>query len=232
MYARRVLRDEVREVVLVVDGRTITETTARASRSCEHARPLGALVALHRRATALTRAGMFEDTAASSGRITLGDVGLGATFELPLGRAEVERRLGDALAEAGAPALPFATPLLLLDWPVGYRFAALFEARPRDRAARAAVAAAIAALDDRDLPAAGELLRIALVQRNAAALGAALALLPRARSFDLWMDVLELAHDIGGHAHAERLRALGRGRVPRDAREPLRELVRELSRRA
>lgn len=222
---RRVLEDDGREVVLELSGSSLVETTPSRRKSTTLASPLHALVAMHRRALALVASGMVEDVGRSRGVIEL----FGLTLELPLGRSDVERRLGEHLASRGAPALPEAVVLLFLEWPVGYRFAALYEAHPRDRHARRAVAEAVAAL----APGAtcSELFRVASLQRNEAALGPALAHLPSVRSFDTWMDVLELCDDVGDRRHVARLRALSRGRVPADARDSVRELARELAKR-
>jgi hypothetical protein len=223
----RVLEDEGREVVLEVAGSSLSETTPSRTKRSEHRTPLRALVAMHRRASALGHAGMIDDVARSTGELTVLDV----RIELPLGRSEVELRLGEHLAARGTAGLPDAVPLLFLEWPVGYRFASLFEAHPRDRAARSAVATAVAELEPPEVAACGELLRVALVQRNVAALAPALALLPSVRSFDTWMDVLELCDDVGDRRHAATLRALAKGRVPKDARDSLGELARDLGRR-
>lgn len=231
MQIRRVLHDEGRQVELCIEGARLTERTPLRTRALEHPGALEALVALHRRIHALSLAGMVEDPLLARGVVALSPPLESISIELPLGRAELERRLGEALTGLGAQALAHAAPLLLLSWPVGYRFAALFEARPRDRGGRDAVARAIAAHPPSDAAAAAELLRVALVQRNAAALAPALALLPAVRSFDSWMDVLELADDVGDRRHVPMLRALARGRVPADAREPLGELTREIQRR-
>lgn len=232
MQVRRVLYEGDREVTLTVRGAYLEQASPSGVRSVEHDSPLAALVALHRSANTLSLRGMLEDGARACGAVVLPPAFAAVSIELPLSRPEVERRLGDALARFGAPALAHAVPLLLLGWPVAYRFAALFEVSPRDANAHRAVARAIARLDPGDIPSAGELFRIALVQRNTVALGPALALLPRVRSFDSWMDVLELADDVGDQRHLPALRALGHGRVPSDARQPLRELTREIARRS
>ena len=232
MQVRRVLFGDDREVVLAIEGASLEERTPRRTRTVAYPGALEALVALDRRAHALCVAGMIEDPARAHGAVILPPPLESVSIELPLGRPDVERRLGEALADLGPRALPHVAPLLRLSWPVGYRFASLFEARPRDRGGRDAVARAIAAHAPGDAAAAGELMRVALLQRNAAALAPALALLSHVRSFDSWMDVLELVDDVGDRRHLPALRALGRGRVPADAREPLRELTHEIQRRA
>ncbi len=145
----------------------------------------------------------------------------------------VEARIGAALLAldpndaANAQLLTDAAPLLLVQWPVGFRFAAIFE-RPSEVTERAiADIAQHLARDPRSkLPM--ELTRVCAQTVNADALPALLTLVERGAPFDGWMDVIDLCAEVGDPQHAPTLKRLAKGRVALDVRQALLSVAREL----
>lgn len=144
-----------------------------------------------------------------------------------------EGLIGEALAAldpgdaSNATVLFDAAPLLLVQWPVGYRFAAIFE-RPSTvgTSAIAEIAHTLAADPTAKLPM--ELTRVCAQTTNAEALPALLALVERGAPFDGWMDVIDLCAEVGDPQHAPTLKRLAKGRVALDIRQALLAVAREL----
>lgn len=144
----------------------------------------------------------------------------------------VEQQLGEALLarEPDVATLALAAPLVLLEWPVGFRFGEVFEAHrgASSDAALADVARALESQKTAKLP--KELARVCAVTENAQAIAPLLSLLARGASFDGWMDVIDLCAAVGDPVHAPTLKRLAKGRVAADVRDALLAVARQISR--
>jgi hypothetical protein len=145
-----------------------------------------------------------------------------------------EAMIGEALFSldptdpANAAVLTDAAPLLLVQWPVGYRFGAIFERpSPVTESALAAITQHLA--DDASARLPMELTRVCTQTVNAAALSALLVLVERGAPFDGWMDVIDLCAEVGDPQHAPTLKRLAKGRVAADIRQALLAVARELA---
>lgn len=144
-----------------------------------------------------------------------------ALLALPLER--MPSAAGDALlVEAG--------PLVLLEWPVGFRFGEIFEARLGVPLAEEALSRVASTLASEKVRLPSELARLCALQKNAAALPALFTLVERGATFDGWMDVIDLAAEVGEKADGVTLKRLARGRVAADVREALLAVAKELER--
>lgn len=145
-----------------------------------------------------------------------------------------EARIGEGLLAldpedpANATLLVDAAPLLLVQWPVGFRFASIFE-RPSAATEQALAAIAKRLADDRAAKLPMELTRVCAQTVNAAALGPLLTLVERGAPFDGWMDVIDLCAEVGDPQYAATLKRLAKGRVAPDIRQALLAVARELT---
>lgn len=149
---------------------------------------------------------------------------------------EVEAQLGRALValDPGPDTdalLLAAGPLLLLEWPVGFRFAEIFESRPGVAAASRAVTEVALELSRKKARLPAELARVAAVQNNAAALPPLLRLAEQGASVDGWFDLCELASEVGTRGDAAALERLSRSKVPSDVRDALLAIAKDLKQR-
>lgn len=147
---------------------------------------------------------------------------------------EVEKKLGLALValepkgEHTAELLHAAGPLVLLEWPVGFRFAEIFEARLGVPAAERALTAVATELSQRKARLPAELARVCALQKNASALAPLLKLAEHGASVDGYFDLCDLAAEVGKKSDAAALERLSRGKVPSDVRDTLLAVAREL----
>lgn len=123
-----------------------------------------------------------------------------------------------------------AGPLVLLEWPVGFRFGQIFEDRVGLPVADRALAIVAAALTHEKARLPSELARLCAFQKNREALPSLLTLVERGATFDGWMDVIDLAAEVGDRADAATLKRLARGRVAGDVRQALLAVAKELER--
>jgi len=150
---------------------------------------------------------------------------------------EVEARLGRALvaldpASPDTDALLLASgPLVLLEWPVGFRFAEIFEARLDLPIAGRAITEVALELSRHKARLPAELARLAAVQQNAAALPSLLRLAEQGASVDGWFDLCELASEVGTRGEAAALERLSRNKVPSDVRDALLAIAKDLKQR-
>jgi hypothetical protein len=149
-----------------------------------------------------------------------------------LSHPAVEVRVGEALL---GPSLDDALlldagPLVLLEWPVGFRFGEIFEARLGSPVAEEALSRVASTLASEKVRLPSELARLCALQKNAAALPALLTSVERGATFDGWMDVIDLAAEVGEKSDAATLKRLARGRVAADVREALLAVAKELER--
>lgn len=152
-----------------------------------------------------------------------------------LSHPAVEVRVGEALrdlppSDAADALLLDAGPLVLLEWPVGFRFGEIFEARLGSPLAEEALSRVASTLASEKVRLPSELARLCALQKNAAALPALLTLVERGATFDGWMDVIDLAAEVGEKSDAATLKRLARGRVAADVREALLAVAKELER--
>jgi len=129
---------------------------------------------------------------------------------------------------ANATLLTDAAPLLLVQWPVGFRFAAIFE-RPSAVTERALTSLAQRLAEDASTKLPMELTRVCTQTVNAASVGSLLTLVERGAPFDGWMDVIDLCAEVGDPQHAPTLKRLAKGRVAADIRQALLAVARELA---
>lgn len=148
----------------------------------------------------------------------------------------VEEKIGEALLalpenDPSTDALLIdAGPLVLLEWPVGFRFGQIFEDRVGVPSADRSLAIVAAALTHEKVRLPSELARLCAFQKNREALPSLFTLVERGATFDGWMDVIDLAAEVGDKADAATLKRLARGRVAGDVRQALLAVAKELER--
>lgn len=150
---------------------------------------------------------------------------------------EVEQKVGEALlavdprSEHAGVLFGAAAPLVLLEWPVGFRFGAIFEAHVGVPAAERALVDVATELAKRKAKLPGELARLCLSNLSRAALAPLLSLAEQGASFEDWMVVAELASEIDDPAIAPTLERLARGKVDKDVKDTLLAVAAELKKK-
>ena len=144
----------------------------------------------------------------------------------------VEQLLGETLlaADPGGATLELVAPLVLLEWPVGFRFGEVFEVHRSAHAERALASVARTLVERKTAKLPLELARVCAVTENAEAVAPLLTLVERGAAFDGWMDVIDLCAVVGDPAHAPTLKRLAKGRVAADVRDALLAVARQLAR--